>query len=235
MVTGAHDPAAVFLNVPFDPEYEQLFVSLVCAIVALGRRPACVLEIPDGGEGRLERLLDKIETCGASIHDLSRVALPVRFNMPFELGLTCALARRGGLQHKYYIFDEKEHQLDQHLSDIKGHDTQIHKSKVGGVINAVLQVLRRDDRRIPREVVITLHEQLRLVMDKLKQDAGEPTVFSRTLFLELVAAATSLAVRAGLIEETSSPVKRSRPSRTPSRTITEVPTRRRSQRAKASA
>src|ERR1035441_2238158 len=77
----------VFLNTPFDKPYERLFVALIGVLVALGRIPRCVLEIPEMGNGRQARILDLMQSCSFSIHDLSRVGLPVRFNMPFELEL----------------------------------------------------------------------------------------------------------------------------------------------------
>lgn len=39
------DPRAVFLNVPFDREYEPVFVGLIAALVHLGLRPTTVLEL----------------------------------------------------------------------------------------------------------------------------------------------------------------------------------------------
>src|SRR5438132_838642 len=74
---------SVFLNVPFDEDYERLFVALISALVALGRIPHCVLELPETGQGRLLRILQLISSCPVSIHDLSRAELPARFNMPF--------------------------------------------------------------------------------------------------------------------------------------------------------
>ena len=41
----------------------------------LGCEPHCVLEIPSGGQNRLDRIYGLIEACGASVHDLSRVVL----------------------------------------------------------------------------------------------------------------------------------------------------------------
>ena len=86
----------VFLNVPFDIGYERLFVALISALVSLGRVPRCVLEIPEQGIGRLSRIFRLVRTCPVSVHDLSRVGQPVRFNMPFELGLAVALYRMEG-------------------------------------------------------------------------------------------------------------------------------------------
>ncbi len=89
------DPKAVFVNVPFDATYEPLFVTLVGTLVFLGQKPRCVLEVREKGDGRLIRILDLMRTCRMSVHDLSRTGTPVRFNMPFELGLASALK----LQH----------------------------------------------------------------------------------------------------------------------------------------
>ena len=87
------NPQGVFLNVPFGPTYERRFVSLVAALVSIGRQPHCALEISGGGKLRLNRIFQFMSRCRVSIHDLSHVGRPVRFNMPFELGIACALVR----------------------------------------------------------------------------------------------------------------------------------------------
>ena len=80
----------VFVNCPFDDEYESLYVALIAGLCGLGLTPRCVLEIPGGARNRLDRIFGLIHECGSSVHDLSRTTgrrgLP-RFNMPFELGL----------------------------------------------------------------------------------------------------------------------------------------------------
>ena len=83
--------ASVFINSPFDTSYERQFVALLAAIISIGRTPRCVLEVP-GGPGRLSKIFDLLRECEVSVHDLSRVGLPARFNMPFELGLAFAVA-----------------------------------------------------------------------------------------------------------------------------------------------
>jgi hypothetical protein len=64
----------VFVNVPFDQEYEPLLVALVAALTAYDLVPRTVLEIPPEVD-RLDRLRKLIQGCGMSVHDLSRVAL----------------------------------------------------------------------------------------------------------------------------------------------------------------
>ena len=83
-------PTHVFINCPFDKNYEKLFLALIAGLTGLGLTPRCVLEIPPN-RSRLERLFELIERCASSVHDLSRVELSLRrprvprFNMPFEL------------------------------------------------------------------------------------------------------------------------------------------------------
>lgn len=81
----------VFLNVPYSPSYERTLLALTAALVAIGRVPRLTFQLPDGGQGRLQRIFALLRSCRVSLHDLSAVGLPVRFNMPFELGLACAL------------------------------------------------------------------------------------------------------------------------------------------------
>ena len=85
------DSSDVFVNAPFDPSYEPLFITLIGTLVLLGQRPHSVLEVTEKGDGRLQRTFERIRACRTSIHELSRVGTPARFNMPFELGLACAL------------------------------------------------------------------------------------------------------------------------------------------------
>jgi hypothetical protein len=46
----------VFLNVPFDPDYEPLFVALIAGLTAFDLTPRTVLEIPAHDAARVGRL-----------------------------------------------------------------------------------------------------------------------------------------------------------------------------------
>jgi hypothetical protein len=39
-------PSDVFINVPFDPQHEKLFLALLAGLVGLGLNPRSVLEVP---------------------------------------------------------------------------------------------------------------------------------------------------------------------------------------------
>ena len=75
-----------------------------------------------------------IESSNYSIHDLSRNKPkfpndPVRFNMPFELGLAMGCRRYGGKKHmrkKLLILDKDAHEYDKFIGDISGQDIEYH-------------------------------------------------------------------------------------------------------------
>ena len=189
---------SVFLNVPFDKSYEPLFVALISALVALGRTPRSVLEVTEQGDGRLVRILRLIRSCPVSIHDLSRVGLPVRFNMPFELGIAFALARidRG---HKFILLEAERHRLQRTLSDVNGIDPGIHGATVKGIISCVLSLLGKQRENPHPKQVAHIHRQLWKTVPFLKRNHGRSNIYSRAIFDELVAGAFTLAKKDGLI------------------------------------
>lgn len=190
---------SVFLNVPFDKSYEQQFLALVSAIVLLGRRPRCVLEIEESGVGRLNRLFQMLKQCRASIHDLSRVGTPVRFNMPFELGLACAIAEYTSTSHQYFVFEKKAYRLQHTLSDLNGRDPVVHDGTIRGTLRAVFEVLRAQGADTRPADALALYRDLSTLSAELKKAHGHKTVFSRVMFQELVAGAVKLAERRRLL------------------------------------
>jgi hypothetical protein len=195
------DPTAVFLNVPFDKRYEPLFVALLAALTAIGRKPRTVLELPEHGEGRLNRILEHLEACQVSIHDLSRVGSPARFNMPFELGLAYAVRRYRPTPKKRSIvlLESVNHRLSRTLSDMAGFDPGIHRNKPRRIISCVLDALGTGTADPSVGKVYATWRALMKASRALKEVAGQDDVYSRTLFKRLVAASTELSARAGFI------------------------------------
>jgi hypothetical protein len=62
----------VFLNVPYDTEYERLFLALIAGLVGLGFVPTATRQLPESA-GRFARILKLIRHARFSIHDISRV------------------------------------------------------------------------------------------------------------------------------------------------------------------
>jgi hypothetical protein len=188
----------VYLNVPYDKGYEESFVALIAALIALGRTPRCVLEVTEVGQGRLHRIFELLEGCRVSLSDLSRVGLPARFNMPFELGLAHAL-RRHRSPHLVIVLEREPHRFFKTLSDLAGHDPLIHGGSPRRVIQAVLGALGSTDTDPGPNEVYGMWKLLWKVAKQLKVEHGASDIFNRAMFRKLVSAATQLAQRAGFI------------------------------------
>jgi hypothetical protein len=136
---------AVFLNCPFDDEYQPIFRALVFVIHDCGFVARCALETDNGGEVRIDKINRIIRECRHGIHDISRTepdalnSLP-RFNMPLELGLFLGAREFGGKvqqQKNCLILDSDRYRYQMFCSDIAGQDIRSHGASPGRVIPAV--------------------------------------------------------------------------------------------------
>ena len=127
----AIDPAkAVFINCPFDKEFEPTFDAIVFATVCCGFIPRSALESGSVALSRMERIVGAIFSSKYSIHDLSRCRGEgdeqlARFNMPLELGI--AMARRftttpRDQRHDWLLLVPEGHQYLKFVSDLAGFD-----------------------------------------------------------------------------------------------------------------
>lgn len=199
MVVAAPDPHAVFINVPFDSSYESLFVTLVGSLIFLGQDPHCVLEVREKGEGRLPRIVDLMRTCRMSIHELSRTGTPVRFNMPFELGLACSLKLANPDAYEIFVLDSRSYRMDKTLSDYKGRDPLIHGGTCDGMVACLLDTFAADLSDAAAEFR-SAARALRKSAQVLKQQMKAPSLFRPALFRLIVAAATDTAIDRGFIK-----------------------------------
>lgn len=149
----------VFINCPFDDGYAELFRALVFAVADCGFHPRAALEVDDGSEVRLEKIVRIVTESKYAIHDLSRTepdpssALP-RFNMPLELGLFLGAKYFGAGQQREkacVIFDRDRYRYQRFCSDIAGQDIRAHKQEPADLIRSVRDALRtwRPDAAIP--------------------------------------------------------------------------------------
>lgn len=191
---------SVFLNVPFDKRYEPLFVALVTGLVALRRRPRCVLEVPDAGAGRLSRILELMRSCAASAHDLSRVTTSgpagkrvPRFNMPFELGLACALSHVDGGKHSFVLLEEQPYRLQRSLSDLSGLDPYVHRGTPRGVLSVLSDWLGSQAHDPTPRRMERLFEIVYARAKQMKREVDQPTVFTPALFRRTTLVALAVA------------------------------------------
>ena len=131
----------VFINCPFDDDYEPLFRAMIFTIFSCGFIPQCAK-----GESnqnlRFQRIIELVGECRYGLHDLSRIemgAMP-RNNMPLELGVFIGCLRFGSAydyQKEYLILDSDKHRYNQHTSDVKADDAEYHNNKPTEVIERV--------------------------------------------------------------------------------------------------
>ncbi|EGQ8277515.1 hypothetical protein DC852_23710 [Vibrio parahaemolyticus] len=125
---------SVFINCPFDSQFEPLFEAILFTIYKCGLKPRCALEHDDAGETRIDKINSIIADCKYGIHDISRTELDShnslpRFNMPLELGLFlgCKNFANGRSSEKItIIFDSVPYRYMQFISDISGQDIKTH-------------------------------------------------------------------------------------------------------------
>lgn len=198
------DPAQVFLNIPYNVSYERVLVALTAALVVLRRIPCLTFQVPEGGQGRLRRIFDLLKSCRVSLHDLSAVGLPVRFNMPFELGLACAIKEQSD-EHDFLILEKKAHRLQRHLTDVNGIDPKIHDATARGAISAVLEVLERPEGNPSVAEVMKLHRRMMKLVPQLKAQHGKRDLFSTRVYGALVTSGWLAAEKMGLLSTHTRP------------------------------
>lgn len=125
---------SVFINCPFDKEYEPLLQAVLFCVIYLGLTPRIARERSDSAENRLAKILELIDSSKFSIHDLSRAQASkrgehYRLNMPFELGIDYGCRRYGDgtlTTKKILVLEEKPYRYQASLSDLSGCDIEVH-------------------------------------------------------------------------------------------------------------
>ena len=112
-----------------------------------------------------------LEECRVSIHDLSRVGVPVRFNMPFELGLAFALTRYWG-RHDWYVLEARAFRVQKTLSDLKVTEEHVHGNGPKIVISCVLDALGTTRRDPDPAEVDALRRKMVVVAENVKRQYG---------------------------------------------------------------
>lgn len=128
---------SVFINCPFDTEYEPVLKALLFCVMRFGLKPRIATEASNAREARITKIERLILESKYSIHDLSRCqALTVgehyRMNMPFELGMDFAAARFGtdALRSKQLlVLEEQAYRYQAAISDLAGIDIMQHEGK----------------------------------------------------------------------------------------------------------
>jgi len=135
----------VFINCPFDPDYRPVLYAIVFAVKDCGFFTRCTLEEQDSGEVRIDRICSLIAQCKFAIHDISRIQLDPknnlpRFNMPLELGLFLGAKRFGPptyREKRCIILDAEKYRYQAYCSNISGQDIEAHKDDPHAAIRVI--------------------------------------------------------------------------------------------------
>ncbi|CAA9348279.1 MAG: FIG01006235: hypothetical protein [uncultured Gemmatimonadetes bacterium] len=139
----------VFINCPFNEDYQPLFEAVLFAVYQCGFVPHSSLEVDDSSQVRIEKITTAIGACRLAVHDISRVELDAatllpRFNMPLELGIFLgAKSFGGGMQKRKacVILDTERYRFTRFISDIAGQDIRAHEADPARAIEQVRNFL----------------------------------------------------------------------------------------------
>ncbi|MFT6657493.1 hypothetical protein [Maritalea sp.] len=135
----------VFINCPFDEDYEPLLQAIIFTILYFDFIPRFATEREDAGEARLAKIVDLIRCSRLSIHDLSRCQAKgkgeyFRLNMPFELGIDYGFRNFGGAHgasKRFLILEEQKYRYQASISDIAGCDIKFHSGEFEKAVRQV--------------------------------------------------------------------------------------------------
>jgi hypothetical protein len=181
---------SVFINCPFDADYQPLFRAVIFAVRDCGFLPRSALEWNDRSEARIDKLRRIIKDSAFGVHDISRTesdaatGLP-RFNMPLELGIFLGAKYYGDdgqRQKACVIFDRERYRYQAFCSDLAGYDIRPHSGVEKEVIRGVRDAARTwvPDRALPGAAMIferycRFVESLPILADRIALDPNELT------------------------------------------------------------
>lgn len=147
----------VFVNCPFDAQYNSMFEAIIFAIHDCGFIARCAREEEDSGDLRFDKLVRIIDDCKYGIHDISKADLDAatglaRFNMPLELGLFMGARRYAEKTHynkdkKTLVLDSEQYRYQQFISDLAGTDISSHQNDIELLIIRVRDFLFNNTKR----------------------------------------------------------------------------------------
>lgn len=181
---------SVFLNIPYDTGFEDLYLAYIVGLTQLGLRINVSLAIPN--QGRLNAIINLIENSDFSIHDLSRVELSQgmpRFNMPLELGLALLHSKRSKRPHGVYIFDRKAYQAQRSTSDVNGIDPQIHNGRPKDLMIGLRNVFRQQGDVTTVPEMLASYKALKKKLPAIRESAGGGSLFGAAVFQDIAVAA----------------------------------------------
>lgn len=128
----------VFINCPFDKDYEKFLQAMLFTTTYCGFVPLLATLNTDSGETRIAKIEKMIADSLYGLHDISRckaieVGEPYRMNMPFEIGLDYGCKIYGNEIQKnkqIAVLVSEKYEYQKSLSDLSGNDPICYDGKV---------------------------------------------------------------------------------------------------------
>ncbi len=173
----------VFVNCPFDHDYEPIMQAVLFCLVRFRFNPRIATEQSNAAEPRIEKICELIQVSKYSIHDLSRCQSSqaeelFRLNMPFELGMDFGCQRYGRQPYSdkvILILEEEPYRLKAAMSDLAGSDIEAHQGKHQVAMRKVRNWLTTNVSDIPElsaSTIIAEYEEFQNWYSKRQSDKG---------------------------------------------------------------
>ncbi len=181
---------SVFLNIPYDTAFEDLYLAYIVGLTQLGLGVNATLAVPN--QDRLETIIRLIEASSFSIHDLSRIeashGVP-RFNMPVELGLALYRSRVTKGQHCVFVFESKRYRAQRSTSDVNGIDPHIHHGTPRGLMSCLRNIFRQPGNVTTVPEMLASYRAVKQKLPELRRNSGGKSLFEAAVFQDLTVAA----------------------------------------------
>jgi hypothetical protein len=173
---------SVFINCPYDEDFQPLFDSIVFATVACGFTPRSAIDTGGVSDSRIERIRKAMFDSRYSIHDLSRcrgegTSSLARFNMPLELGFAMARRFLDEDSHDWLVLVPNEHEYLKFISDLGAFDPKRHNGTTESIVPPVVNWLKTRPNAplspFPDTVIAQLPEYLERLAELRSRSGGE--------------------------------------------------------------
>ncbi len=181
---------SVFLNIPYDAAFEDLYLAYIVGLTQLGLRVNATLAVPN--QDRLQTIIRLIEASGFSIHDLSRIeashGVP-RFNMPVELGLALYRSHVTKGKHRVFVFESKPYRAQRSTSDVNAIDPHIHHGTPKGLMGSLRNIFRQPGNATTVPEMLASYRAVKRKLPEFRRNSGGKSLFEAAVFQDLTVAA----------------------------------------------
>ncbi|HMQ99419.1 MAG TPA: hypothetical protein PKE39_10380 [Ignavibacteria bacterium] len=152
----------VFMNYPYDEDFEPLSNAIHFAVIAAGLIPVCAKDLSMPDKSRLDNLIEAITNCNYSIHDFSKSKGEgsdnfARFNMPLEMGMAVFHALyTQRIKHRCAFFVSTPHDYQKFASDLSGLDPICHNNNEITLLTETYEWLRKINPPLFSNLAITV-------------------------------------------------------------------------------